>query len=553
MKGHRHGAQANLRPYIADGRILSQYNVVPLKKIPSRVLKYDVSLREASLRAVQAMHTILTRMVLFHCTVCMERFPTFHPAYEPPPSIAAKMETLKRGSNGLAACSIEVHSWEEAPPFVETDLIAGTYRGVCLCCQRDMDKQLDDQGGDPGTAVIVPRRSADNHMDPCFRFPVDDLRELFEQATVVEAMLVALDHMQVNFVTIRVSGLQKFRRNVISFPQDVASFAARHGMMKQYILGDRVNSRRGPYGDLNDPNRGVREAIHGTDEDRRLYGVDGCVSLIFPGTVREVRPNGHLEIEYDIGGRAVEIPENVRPRQVMPWHPKNVPLHMMLRRNIGHGRVLEGLQVRWAYVARLLQALCAFPRQGYGPWRLGGSEEEPMHKYYDPALFKMCDVLTEESDLRARFAPRVADGVLIGAANVDVGADVNVDKVDVTTPEHFIAAGFDVTFVGPDADPGSFGVAGAGVDESGGATGSACKAEGGDEVVVKEDVFRRWLELSAMRRGVEFSRWWVNKELDEEGAIDAVKLADDESATDLFDRIRTEVISRRTPGRSEVS
>ena len=131
-------------------------------------------------------------------------------------------------------------------------------------------------------------------------------------------------------------------------------------MMKQYILCDRVNSRRGPYGDLNDPNRGVREAIHGTDEDRRLYGVDGCMSLIFPGTVREVRPNGHLEIEYDIGGRAVEIPENVRPRQVMPWHPKNVPLHMMLRRNIGHGRVLEGLQVRWAYVARLLQALCAF-------------------------------------------------------------------------------------------------------------------------------------------------------------------------------------------------
>ena len=74
------------------------------------------------------------------------------------------------------------------------------------------------------------------------------------------------------------------------------------------------------YGDMNDTNRGVREAIHGTDEDRRLYGVDGCMSLIFPGTVREVRLNGHLEIEYDIGGRAVEIPEHVRPRQVMPWY-----------------------------------------------------------------------------------------------------------------------------------------------------------------------------------------------------------------------------------------
>jgi hypothetical protein len=254
-----------------------------------------------------------------------------------------------------------------------------------------MDKQLEDQGGDPCTAVIVPRRSADNRMDPCFRYPVDDLKELFEHATVVEAMLVALDHMQVNFVTLRGSGLQKFRRNVISFPQDVATFAARHGMMKQYILGDRVNSRRGPYGDLSDPNRPVREAIHGTDEDRRLFGVDGCESLIYPGTVREVRPNRHFEVEYDFCGRGLELPENVR-RQVMPWHPKDLPLHMMLRRNIGHARVLEGLQVRWAYVAQLMQALCAYPRQGYGPCRFGGSEEEPMHKYDDPALFRMCDV-----------------------------------------------------------------------------------------------------------------------------------------------------------------
>ena len=65
----RNGIEEDLRSYIADGRILSQYNAVSLKKIPARVLKYDVSLRDASLRAVQAMHTILTRMVLFHCSV----------------------------------------------------------------------------------------------------------------------------------------------------------------------------------------------------------------------------------------------------------------------------------------------------------------------------------------------------------------------------------------------------------------------------------------------------------------------------------------------------
>ena len=37
LKRHQHGTQADLRPYIADGRILSQYNVVPLKKVPARV------------------------------------------------------------------------------------------------------------------------------------------------------------------------------------------------------------------------------------------------------------------------------------------------------------------------------------------------------------------------------------------------------------------------------------------------------------------------------------------------------------------------------------
>ena len=70
----------------------------------------------------------------------------------------------------------------------------------------------------------------------------------------------------------------------------------------------------------------------------------------------------------------------------MPWQPKQVPLHIMLRRNVGRGKdVLEGLEVRWAYVANLLQALCAFPR--FGKWRLDSKvEEEPMHKYYDPRM-----------------------------------------------------------------------------------------------------------------------------------------------------------------------
>ena len=155
--------------------------------------------------------------------------------------------------------------------------------------------------------------------------------------------------------------------------------------MKQYRVQDRVSSVRGPGRDLT---REVKMAVACASEvERQRHRVDASGALIYPATVREVLPDGTLVLDYDHGGVGVELPEHVRPRVVMPWHPRDVPLHLMLRRNLGHGRVLEGLQVRWHYVARLLQALCAFPRNGYGPWRLGGSEEEPMHRFYDPSLF----------------------------------------------------------------------------------------------------------------------------------------------------------------------
>ena len=69
-----------------------------------------------------------------------------------------------------------------------------------------------------------------------------------------------------------------------------------------------------------------------------------------------------------------------------PHSPRNVPLHLMLRRNVGRGRApIEGLQVRWHFVANLLQALTAYARNE--PWRLGGGVVEPMHKHYDSKLF----------------------------------------------------------------------------------------------------------------------------------------------------------------------
>ena len=145
---------------------------------------------------------------------------------------------------------------------------------------------------------------------------------------MVESMLVALEHMQVNFVTVSRTGLRKFRKNTISFPQHFASFAQRHGLMKRYAPPDRVNSVRGPG---RDENRPIRKALDCTEEERKNHVVDGSGALVFPATVREVLPDGRLVLDYDHGGEGVELPEHVRPRVVMPHHPKNVPLHMMLR------------------------------------------------------------------------------------------------------------------------------------------------------------------------------------------------------------------------------
>ena len=167
------------------------------------------------------------------------------------------------------------------------------------------------------------------------------LKSLFDNATLVESMLVALEHMQVSFVTLAWStGLRKFRRNTISFPQDIAAFARRHGMMRRYQVGSRVNSARGPYGDAKDPARPARRAADIAAEDRELFAVDASGCMVYPATVREVHPDGRLLLDYDLGGSGYELWQNVRPRQVYPHSPRNVPLHLMLRRNVGRGRHL---------------------------------------------------------------------------------------------------------------------------------------------------------------------------------------------------------------------
>ena len=108
----------------------------------------------------------------------------------------------------------------------------------------------------------------------------------------------------------------------------------------------------------------------------------------------------------------------------MPWHPRELEgvLTITMRRNIAQGRVIEGIQVRWGLVSRLLSVLMRV-----GPWR-EGEPPGPMHKYYDPRLF---DVLDEEA-VRMQFAPRDAAG----------------ESQDACSAGQLLESGFKVQFVG---------------------------------------------------------------------------------------------------------
>ena len=511
--------------------------VIPVKEVQLRAAKYDVVLREAGLWATLAMHTILTRMVMFRCKCCNERFPTFHPAYRPPEELG--LELLKKRQGDAPACSVEVASWDDVPPLKEKEedlLVAPTYEGRCLVCQLDIRRWMKKEGvQDEDLAVAL--RSMRNHMDPCWNFPAQELGELFARATVTEAMLIALEHMQVYYVQIGRTGLDKFRKNAISFVQDVASTVERLGLLRHYRVGDRVNSRRGPGAD---PQREPKLARLAGEEDLRRFAVDRDGYLVFPATVKRVEGVRFAWVEYDDfkGEEYLEAVENVEARQHMPWNPKQLrgKLVIMLRRNVRHGDAIEGLEVRWEVVSQILQALTALPELypfmklpdgTVLPWREGGGVDEPMHKYYD-RKHGMFDLLSE-GEMRERLAPQTWQGELLEDEEVleMKKQRFRLQGVDVRTPQHMLATGLEVR-IGQGA---------------GGAEGGEVGAGSGGEVV-DEEVFGKWLELSGMPLGRELSAWWRDLPAMDEGDVQGWKASGDEVASDLFARIRADMQER---------
>ena len=119
--------------------------------------------------------------------------------------------------------------------------MAELHTGECLRCSVLMrEEYVKNEGGARG--ALVAKFSERNHMDPVWMFPHEELASLFRAASLTEAMFVAVEHMQVFFVTAQKTRLTKFRKNVISFAQDTPSFVQRVGLFRLYVYGFRLSS-----------------------------------------------------------------------------------------------------------------------------------------------------------------------------------------------------------------------------------------------------------------------------------------------------------------------
>ena len=113
--------------------------------------------------------------------------------------------------------------------------------------KNDMDiaNGMDDENIFDDTRPTIP-------MDPLLARDENRLRKefqyLFENATVVEEMLVALNHMQVDVCYLRRTGASGFRKNIISFPQDAVELKNFQTFWSNLKVGDIVNvsQEKGP-------------------------------------------------------------------------------------------------------------------------------------------------------------------------------------------------------------------------------------------------------------------------------------------------------------------
>ena len=204
--------------------------------------------------------------------------------------------------------------------------------------------------------------SAPNMMDLLWGFPDVDkpltpddsarLKELhycFDNATVVEEMLVALLHMQVDICYMRpgrrkqYTGLPCFRKNIIAFPQVLSEVKQLFNFWTTPSENDIVN---------------VQPGIH----------IDWGQADIKRARIVSVRNHG-FHVEYgDLSREYVQM-ERIQQRVKLPWRAEDLRENfIVLRRRIGRSE--EHLEKDLRVCRNLLQKILLFLTQR-GPWQLG--------------------------------------------------------------------------------------------------------------------------------------------------------------------------------------
>ena len=325
--------------------------------LPLRTAKVHLSFRKDLLQKIFDVHHLLDNLVLFHCSVCHERFPTLHPGTASPHSLAV-----------MAAGHLEVYSWTKPLPplgLKHAPLTSG-------CCQRCQDS-LRKVANDPflaGVATFSDKNDMDflhgmedHHASTLSSIPTtmsDTAERLkheycypFQNATVVESMLVALSHMQIDVCHLRGArgrsvGLTSFRKNIISFPQELDDLRTLRCFWTSLEVGDIVNVARGE--------------SRGPPHRARVLELGGA----------------NVYVQFSTGESSWVDLSSIHQRIRLPWKPSDLRNQLLIfrRRDTLKDCYIADLRVRRNLVCRLL-TLLTLP----GTWRTDRGVE-PLHLYY---------------------------------------------------------------------------------------------------------------------------------------------------------------------------
>ena len=326
--------------------------------VPVRTAKNHTKFDKETLTRMLEAQRILCNMLLFKCNECNERFPTFHPDHKP----KMKLEVL-------ATYPCEVCTFDEEPSNTRQKL-APLHTGMCQRCARDLAKVVGHPQLD-GVSVFgtLNRMNLLHGIQP----ESPELREfhhLFSEATVVEEMLVAMHHMQVSVCTVGTAarkgfGMTTFRKNIISFPQELNELKEMLAFMSNLSVNDSVN---------------VRIALQPEEP-----------ATLRRARIREIHASTFLVELGDDGSFHTVQCTDIEQRLKLPWKPQLLRDHLIIlrRKNANRDDYTEDLRVRRAVIKRLLQLLTTVAewRPHCGP--------EPLHAYYTDFDF-MSDAELEE-------------------------------------------------------------------------------------------------------------------------------------------------------------